>query len=188
MERSILEKMMEKAKQKIDFRDSLRANTDYIDWLVNFTNMGGGFDTSVLTYDGSKFNGIDKKNIENIETLYEVINEFAEKNYLVPHLVEFGNYYSIKYNDIGFYVGVDFGQGTSFYCTRLDEVEKDAIDYKVLVHNTKLPETESKEKKLEELSEMIIGLLTEDNVPGEVIEKKIYESFQKVKSNKNNVN
>ena len=181
MERSILEKMMEKAKQKIDFRDSLRANTDYIDWLVNFTNMGGGFDTSVLTYDGSKFNGIDKKNIENIETLYEVINEFAEKNYLVPHLVEFGNYYSIKYNDIGFYVGVDFGQGTSFYCTRLDEVEEDAIDYKVLVHNTKLPETERKEKRLEELSLTIDRLFEEDGLPVSLIEETAVNAIQKIK-------
>lgn len=181
MERSILEKMMAKAKEKINFRDSLRENTNYIDWLVRFTSNRGGFDTSILTYEGSKFNDVDKKNMENIETLYEVINEFAEKNYLSPNLVEFGNYYPIKYNDTYFYIGVDFGQGTSFYCTRLDEVDEDAIDYKVLVHNDKLSETIRKEEKLEQLSDIIISLLTEDNIPSEVVEKTINESFEKIK-------
>ena len=181
MDRLILEKMMEKAQRKVKFRDNLRVSSDYINWLEKFTSKTGGFDTLVLTYNADKFNETDRENIENLETLYEVIGEFAEKNYIIPIKTELGNYYSIKHNDNGFYMAADWGQGVSFYCTRLDEIEEDALNYNDVVYNYKLPETMRKEQRLEELSLMIDKLFNEDNIPIEVIENKTSEAFQKIK-------
>ena len=181
MDRIILEKMMARAKAKVDFRDNLRVSDDYINWLEKFTVKNGGFSTMVLTYNANKYNDTDRENIENIETLYEVISEFAEKNYISPVEVELGNYFPVKHGDNCFYIGADFGQGTSFYCTRLDEVEEDALNYKDVVQNIKLPATMRKEQSLEELSLMIDRLFNEDKIPVSVIEEKTNEAFQKIK-------
>ena len=181
MNRRVLEEMMARAKRKIEFRDNLRINDDYINWLEKFTSINGGFDTMLLIYNADKYSDFDRENIENIETLYEVIVEFAEKNYITPISTELGNYYSVKHDDNGFYIGADWGQGVSFYCTRLDEVEEDAINYKDAVKNIKLPDTMRKEQRLEELSLMIDRLFNDDNIPIEVIESKTNEAFQKIK-------
>jgi hypothetical protein len=181
MDRLILEKMMKKAKAKVDFRDELRESDRYIKWLEKFTAKNGGFDTLALTYNADKYSEYDRKNIENIETLYEVITEFAEKNYITPISTDLGNFYSIRHNDNGFYIGSDWGQGVSFYCTRLDEVEDNALNYDDVVHNGKLPETMKKEQRLEELTLMIDKLFNEDNIPIKVIEDKTNEAFQKIK-------
>ena len=182
MDRVVLEKMMAKAKSKLAFRDSLRCSSDYIDWLVKFTNNKGGFDTSVLLYKADKYSERDQDNIRNIETLYEVVSEFAKENYIVPNFVEYGYYYSIKYKDVGFYIGIDVGQGTSFYCTRLDEVEDNSLDYMDIVNNNKLPETERKERRLEELSLIIDSLFKEDHLPIELIEETAVNAIQKIKN------
>lgn len=185
MERTILEEKMKeeliKAKRKVYFRDSLRTNDRYINWLENFTIKTGGFDTLALVYNADKYNYRDKENIEDLEILYEAISEFAEQNYIQPFQTEFGNFYSIKHNNSGFYIGIDGGQGVSFYCTRLDGVEENALDYYDIVHNVKLPDTFRKEQKLEQLASIIDELLNEDNMPIEVIENKTNEAFQKIK-------
>ena len=181
MDRKILESMMKKAKAKVAFRDELRESDRYIKWLEKFTAKNGGFDTLLLTYNGDNYTEEEKENIEQIETLYEVICDYAQTNYLTPTPVEFGNYFSIKHGDNYFYVGADYGQGASFYCTRLVEEDENALDYKEVVHNTKLPETIEKERRLEELSRIIDRLFNEDNVPVEVIESKANEAFQKIK-------
>lgn len=181
MDRLILENMMAKAKRKIEFRDNLRVNDDYINWLEKFTEKRDGFDTLALVYNADNYSEYDRENIENLETLYEVISEFAEKNYIVPTKTDLGNFYSIRHNDNGFYIGADWGQGVSFYCTRLDEVEDNSLNYSDIVHNDKLPETIMKEQRLEELSLMIDKLFNDDNIPVEVIENKTNEAFQKIK-------
>lgn len=181
MDRLVLANMMEKAKRKVEFRDNLRINDSYINWLEKFTSRTGGFDTLVLTYNADEFNEVDRENIENLETLYEVITEFAEKNYITPIDTDLGHFYSIKHNSNCFYIGADWGQGVSFYCTRLDEVEEGALDYKDVVQNIKLPDTMKKDQRLEELSLMIDRLFNEDNIPIEVIENKTNEAFQKIK-------
>ena len=185
MDRTVLAKRMEeqiiKTKRNVYFRDKLRVSDDYIKWLEKFTEKNGGFDTLSLTYNADKYNYRDRENMEDLEILYEVISEFAEKNYFVPVDTELGNFYSIRHNDNGFYIGADWGQGTSFYCTRLDEVEEGALDYDDIVHNDKLPETMMKDQRLEELSLMIDRLYNEDNIPIKVIEGKTSEAFQKIK-------
>lgn len=182
MDRKILEKMMAKAKRKTDFRDSLRVNDNYIKWLEKFTSKNGGFDTLVLTYNGDKYSEEERDNIEQIETLYEVISEFAEKNYITPVNTELGNYYPIKHNDNYFYVGADWGQGASFYCTRLEDAEESALNYIDVIHNIKLPETMRKEARLEELSRIIDSLFYDDNLPVDVIENQTNEAFQKIRN------
>ena len=181
MDRKILEGMMAKAKRKIAFRDGLRVSDYYINWLEKFTEDKGGFDTLALQYNADKYSETDRDNIEQIETLYEVISEFAEKNYLTPTAVDLGNYYVIRHNDNYFYVGADWGQGASFYCTRLDEAEDNALNYMDVVHSIKLPETVRKEVKLEELTRTIDSLFYDDKLPISVIENATNEAFQKIK-------
>ena len=84
MERTILEEKMKeeliKAKRKVYFRDSLRTNDRYINWLENFAIKTGGFDTLALVYNADKYNYRDRENIEDLEILYEAISEFAESS------------------------------------------------------------------------------------------------------------
>ena len=181
MDRIVLVDMIQKAKDRVEFRDSLRISDKYINWLERFTQKNGGFDTLMLMHDADKYSEYDKKNIENLETLYQVVDEFAIKNFIAPIETEFGQFYSIKHNDKGFYIGVDGGQGTSFYCTGLTEVEEDALNYSDVVQNIKLPETMRKEQELADLSLIIDRLFYEDKVPVNVIEERVNSVFQKIK-------
>ena len=177
------EELQKRAREKYDFKENMIFSTDYIDWLESFTDEHGSFSTETFLDNPRELSQIDKKNIRLLEALYEVTDEYADNNFITPTFTDFGNFYSIKHNDVGYFIGFDSGQETIFYCTRLDAPEKDALEYKHLMSGVKLPSTVQAEDKLEELSKMIESLC-DHGVPAEAIHQTTDATLQKVKVRK----
>ena len=174
------EQYKKKQEEKNKFKDTLAYSTNYIDWLEKFTDVHGSFATDSFLYVPEVLSEEDKKNVALLEALYEVADEYADDNFIEATPTDFGNFYSIKHNGIGYFIGFDGGQGASFYCTRLEEPEKDALEYKHLMSGVKLPDTVIAEHKLEELTELIEKLY-EENVPIEAIHQTTDTAIQKIK-------
>ena len=169
-----------KMRKKRFFRDELTYSTKYIDWLESFTEKNGSFSTDTFLYHPEKITETDAKNVENIETLFEAIQEYSDDNYIFPTKVDYGCFYSIQHNGVGYFIGVDYGQGTSFYCVRLDEPEEDALEYKHVMSTVKLPRTIQIDDKLDKLSSLLETL--EEEIPLEILSSSVENTFKKIKS------
>ena len=99
----------------------------YMDWLVDFTLRFPKFYHDDWLYAEDSIDIKDLENAKNICYLFDVINDYLSKNYIVPYKGDWDEYYLIKYNNIGFKIGVMSGQGTSFYCERVS-VDKNNLD------------------------------------------------------------
>ena len=169
MEYELMAEEYEKYKKRKEFKDKLHLSTEYIDWLEKFTEEHEVFATDTFLYDEDK--------------VIEVITEFADKNYISPKRDDFEMFYNIEYKGTGYEIGLNYGQGSSNYCVRQDEPEKDAISYENIMSGVKLPSTIQAESKLEELKELI-EQLANDNVPVEAIHQATDTAIQKVKIKK----
>ena len=173
-------KKREKARQ--DFRESLSYSTDYIDWLEQFTASHGSFSTETFSFDGELLTPEDKFNIGCLEALFEEIYDYAEDNYIPLKESNFGAFYSIQHNGVGYSIGVDYGQGCQFYCERLVEPDSDALEYKHIMSSVKLPKTLCWDSQLDVLVELMERL--GDEIPVDAIEKVTNKTLIKMKRKK----
>ena len=180
MVNDFFEKLMESRKHKKEFVEKMSYSTEYIDWLESFTEKHGSFSTDSFLY-GDELSEEEKVNVQDVQILYEEIQDYCDSNYIVPTIADFGAFYSIKHNGIGYFIGIDTGQGTSFYCTRLDEPEEDALEFKHVMSSVKLPKTIRDEYLLEELSELI-ECLYDKGVSVQAISETTENAIQKVKT------
>lgn len=167
-------------KEKKEFKNNLHFSTEYMDWLENFTNDHNVFSTDSFIYEPDSISEEDQLNVCFLEALFEEINDYSDENFINPYNTNYGQYYSIKHNGIGYDIEVDFGQGTCFYCNRLEEPRNNSLDYKHIMSSVKLPSTIRAEYKLEELTKYIEKLIEED-VPVEAIQRTTEDAIQKVK-------
>lgn len=177
------EEMIKQQKIKKDFQDKMQLSTDYIDWLESFTNIHDSFATDSFLYEPDAITKEDDNNISLLDALFEVIEEYANDNYITPEKADFELFYYIKHNDIVYAIGVNVGQGGRIFCVREEEPKENAIDYKQLMSTVKLPSTVQAEAKLEELEELLERLI-EENVPTEAISRTTDTVIQKVKARK----
>ena len=163
MTNDFINKLKEQEKHKKEFVDNLTNSNDYMDWLQSFTAKKGAFATDSFLYDQEDLSEEDLKNVQDVQLLFEEILDYSDQNYIEPIIAEYGAYYSIKDGDIGYHIGYDAGQGTCFYCLRLDEPDEDALDIKHVRSGVKLPKTVYDEFLLEEL-QSIMEKLYDDGV------------------------
>ncbi len=179
--KSYFEQLEEKRKIKEEFKEKLAYSTEYIDWLDKFLDDHGSFSTNTFKYHTSEqISDEDRERVDLLEAFFEATAEYCDDNYISPIKTSFGGYYSLSYNGNGYYLGVDTGQGTSFYCAKLKEPEKNSLEYKHIMSGVKLPRTIQIDHKLERLVELIEELDQED-VPVEAIHQKTDTALQKIR-------
>lgn len=148
-------RLMVEQKEKEAFSQSITFSNEYMDWLDSCTQYLTSVSTDSFQYVEDKVSKKDVRNAKSIQYLFEEIRTYCDGNYIEPKKTDYGLYYSIKNNDIGYHVGFDTGQGTSFYCTRLEEPDEDALDFKHVRSGVKLQKTLYDEFLLEDLSNLI---------------------------------
>ena len=112
-----------KATEEIKRRkkEKLLANTDYINWLINFTiKNNGSFADDTWLYNPEELKKNDSEKINDLQLFYEGINDYAKSINIDPLPTKFGNEYKIKFNDTGLKIGIDMGQGAYFYCQKIN--------------------------------------------------------------------
>ena len=149
---NILKKSVEEYKKKQDIKkkkiNKMFSNTDYVDWLINFTIMNNNcFSDDSWLYCPDDITKNDSEKVNDLYLLYSGIDSYADENNINPTLTEYGNYYKIKINDIGLKIGIDVGQGAYCYCEKIDiNDNKDFIDF-LDINNSKTSNKTLKRKK-----------------------------------------
>ena len=168
--------------KSFDYKDDFLFSTNYIDWLRDFTDKNGSFSTETINSQSDKLTLYDIVQAQRLVSFYEMIDEYAHETYVSPTIVEDGMFYSIQFQGNGYFIGFDYSGDGSFYCTRLDEAEEDAIDYSFVLSGVKLSSAISIDDRLDELAEKIEQL--SKDIPIAAIEKATAEGIHKVRVKK----
>jgi len=172
--------IVEKFKQQQLIKNNMFSSTDYINWLTNFTLKNTNFTDEDWIYFPEKITKEDYENISNLHLMYDGISKYANKNYLYPTDCYFGNFYKIKFNNIGFEIGILQGQGTIFFCNRIPiENNQDFIDFNDIINNKKSNNLIAIESELNNLSILIISLY-QNNVPIDIIKTTINNTLNDI--------
>ncbi|HIS38134.1 MAG TPA: hypothetical protein IAB45_01350 [Candidatus Onthousia faecavium] len=71
--------------EKINEQKEILSSPDYMLWLIDYT---------------------DKKQVEKLALLYEIIESYANENFIYPKIRDISYYFRLKYEDIGYKIGV----------------------------------------------------------------------------------
>jgi len=172
----------EKENAKNIKMQEMLSNTNYIKWLNNFTVEHSNFSDDDWLYFPEKISNQDNEHVNNLHLLYRGIERYASENYIYPTTCDFGNFYKIKLENTGFEIGVLVGQGTLFFCNRVQvENEKDFIDFNDIINNKKSDKTTIIKNKLNELSKIVFSLY-KIGVPLEAISITLDNTLNEINS------
>lgn len=179
-----LKKWADEYRARLDERNlkiqEMFANSEYIDWLSRFTLENQNFSDDMWLYFPEKISKEDGSRVDDLCLMYEGIDKYASENYIFPYHCDFGNFYKIKFNDVGFEIGTLSGQGTIFFCSRVSiEDEKEFIDFNDIINNKKSDNVTTIENSLSELSEHVISL-SNNGVPLEAITNTLNSTLSKL--------
>ena len=108
----------------------IKTKDNYMNWLEEFTERVGvfiqdDFERPIpleIGEDNAKFG-------KYIYLLYDIIIDYAKKNYLSPNYSKQNISYVIKYHDNVYEIGEDLAWGNEVYCKRLLNYNGEFIDY-----------------------------------------------------------
>ena len=164
-----ISKVIDELKEFQQDKKNIISNNDYILWLEKFTITNPNFTTEDWLYYPNKISDEDKEQVKKLELFYSGIDMYAESNFIYPTSFEYGVYYKIKFNNIGYKISMVTGQGVRYFCKRVEiDNQEDFIDFNDISLNKKQPMTESISFNLEQLSELLNNMI-DSNVPLEAI-------------------
>ena len=178
-----IEECIAKEKFRNEEINRMMSSTDYVKWLIQFTQDKESFCDDNWDYSDEKLSDIDKKMVDKLALFFECIYRYAKNNYIYSTSRPLGECYQIKINNKGFEIGYITGQGTSFYCKKIQlDDEKNFIDYMDIVNNKKQNNVEYIENSLNNLLNILIDLY--DNcIPIEAIDKTYNLFVRHINSN-----
>ena len=171
-------KIMEEEKNREKRIKELITEGEYILWLEKFTIKYTRFSDNDWLYCPEEILEADRARVEELTLFYQGIDEYANKNFIFPSSCDFGNYYCIKFGNIGYEIGIMVGQGTLFFCNRVSVENKEFIDFTDIKNDKEQPKTKLINNKLEELS-LLINNLAED-ISLEAIEENVRNVFKEI--------
>lgn len=168
--KTVSERYIEKEKINKKRKEKILESEDYISWLEEYTQKNNKFSN-----DESK-----EENVQSLEALYLVIEEYAEENYIFPYKTTFGYYYTVTYNNTNYNIGYNAGQGVYFYCEKTNE--KSQINFKDILEGKKQPSEELIKLKLNKLNLLINELSL--TLPEEYLKREVSKVYQKRNNSK----
>lgn len=163
-------------------------NREYILWLEEFTKKNNHFTTESYIYYPRVFDSEESKKIEDLKIFYNNILSYGNENYIYPKTFDYGKYYNIKYNNIGYRVIILTGN-IRYSCHRIEiNDENEFIDFDDVLNNKKTPERDKIYLSLKLLSNFIDNMV-EANVPIEAINETARTTINKalVRKKENNI-
>lgn len=183
----ILDEYVESEKITDEKIKKLISSTDYIKWLDNFTKKHPNFDINNGLSNLGKIDEQDKKNVDDLYLMYSAVDRYARKNYIYPIPCNFGGYYKVKLDDNGFEIGKLIGQGTLYFCNRV-QIEKgeEFIDFNDIINDKKYDGVDKIKNNLDELSKEIVLLFEESNISLDEITNKLKDAIKAIYIEENN--
>ena len=170
--------MKKKLIARIKLRETLLITDEYIQWLEEFTQKYPNFTDNDWLYQKEKLKEEDSFNVEKLILFFERIENYADNNYIYP--TKNNNHtssYNIKHNNIGYNIGIIYGQGGMCFCDRI-EAKENFIDYYNIKNNVELNNTKVIKENLESLK-LYINSLLEKNIPVEVLREATEKILRK---------
>lgn len=147
------------------------SNTDYIDWLDQFTLQNPIFSENDWLYS-DVLKSSDKRNVQDLFLFFRAIDNYAKRNYIAPFVSESRIEYAVHKDDFFFQIGYQLMGDNLVFCERTEPM-KNSIDF-YQVMNKNLPmRTMYIDQKLGEISSEIRELMDVMGVPIEFIEDMI---------------
>lgn len=157
--KAFLDDWFEKIRISDEKRKEMFSNTNYIKWLEGFTTKYESFADDSWLYTPTELSQEENEKVANLHLLYEGIELYAKKNYIYPTECDFGGYYNIKLDNIGYEIGMLVGQGTVFFCKRTG-IDKDLeyIDFNDIMTDKKKDGVDVITQQLKDLSNKVLEL------------------------------
>ena len=175
--KKIFEELDERENKKLE----IKSKTNYIEWLERFTEKYPRFTDDDFLYNKKIKSSEDIDGINCLSILYDVIEEYAQNNYIyLTENNEYSGSYKIKYNGIGYEIGCMVGQGTLFFCGRINNPDNTFIEYNDILLNKKQPHTDEINKILEELT-TIVAYYHEQGIPIPALKRSLNEIIKSMK-------
>ena len=167
-------------------RQEMFSDTNYVKWLESFTIEHPSFDSDDWTYFPEKISERDNEKVDDLCLLYEGIKLYAKKNYIYPIKCDFGGYYRINFDNIGYEIGMLVGQGTVFFCNR-HELNKNLeyIDFYDIMNDKKKDGVDAITDQLKKMSNSVLEIYKK-GVPLEAIIETLDETLTGVKEEQKN--
>ncbi len=162
--------------------EEITQTEDYINWLENFTIENKSFSDDSWLYCPENISIDDKDKVSKLNNFYDVIQVYANKNYIYATPNNFGKQYYVKHNNIGYEVGIMVGQGTTFFVKRQRITRKNSdffLDFKLIQENKITARAEMIRNKLVALGNLIDDI--SNSVPVEAIEETTQKRLQLLK-------
>lgn len=173
-----LDDYFQKILEKEDKMKKMINDSSYVTWLEEFTKKYSAFGDDDWLYNPLDIPKEDMQNVQMLQLLYNIIDKYAQSNYIYPTYTEFGSYYVISYNNIGYRIDMMVGQGGVFSCQRV-EVTDGTIKFQDIQNNRKLEKTDFINCKLQVLADLIETMILEE-IPIEAIENTTTKSIDRV--------
>lgn len=155
--------------EKEDRLKKMSSNPEYILWLNKFTESHPEFSDEDFVYFPEKISEYDNNYVCDLGLFFEVVDRYAEKNYICALPCDFGKYYPVRYGDYGYHIGCLVGQGVVCFCHKVEVVDKNSfIDFDDIMQNKKQPYVDEINSKLLDLKYRIRELYN-SGIPVETI-------------------
>ena len=186
-----LKKLAEDYKSKEELKNQkiqeIISDTNYLKWLEIFTIEHPSFSDDDWLYFPEKISKEDNEKVKNLHLFFHGIERYAEKNYIYPTKCDFGGYYNIMLDNIGYEIGMLIGQGTLFFCNRTP-INKDVeyIDFKDIINNKKKDNTDIVTQQLKDLSNRVL-MLYKNGVPLNALIETLDNTLIEIKNEEKNL-
>lgn len=127
--KAFIDKYLKEQEENMKLEQNLVSNTDYITWLEEFMSTHPTFCDDEWLYFPEQ---LEPENLENVSKLwhfFQGITMYVDSSYKTGD--EFGYSVQIMFNDIGYKIGIQHGQGSYCYCEKVEifHNESDFVDF-----------------------------------------------------------
>ena len=158
---------------------SIVADNIYMLWLEKFSGLYPIFSDDTWLYEPDANSKEDSENVAELCSFFNGVSGYAEKNFLPIYSEDYSSYVCIKFNNIGYEIGLVSGQGTYAYCQRIGiSSDKVFIDFSDIVADKKQPHVDGVDETLSKISKLIEQLLV-SGVPVTAIYARINDTIDK---------
>lgn len=165
-----IKERIQKRKEKDEQIKKIVSNDKYILWLEQFTIKNPYFSDDNWKYL-SDITLHNQSNVGKLQFLFEGIMRYASKYYIYPHIDQWGYYYPIHYQNIGYCIGKLHEQEALFYCERTPILEG-SIHFDDIIHQRAQKQTDEIQQRFDQISQMI-DQLVEMKIPSFAIKEEV---------------
>lgn len=174
-----VENLVKECFENVDRIRQFVENYQYIEWLYNFTETYPCFADNRWNYERQRtISDEDYEKVNALPWFFKAVRMYFERNLIhINSAAPNDWWYTIKYKDVYFNLGLCVGQVPYSYVERCEETPKTYVDFEKIVAN----ESDSKYAKRREIMLDLERLLLEMrnlDIPYEEVMKLVNKTFK----------